>query len=42
MRTLAVGPRATIRARYDVTIARPRSVLETRSDPLFAPMFERL
>jgi NitT/TauT family transport system ATP-binding protein len=39
---LSQGPRATIRARHDVTIARPRSVLETRSDPLFAPMFERL
>ena len=39
---LSQGPRATIRARHDVTIARPRSVLATRSDPLFAPMFERL
>ena len=39
---LSQGPRATIRARHDVAIARPRSVLETRSDPLFAPMFERL
>ena len=39
---LSQGPRATIRARHEVTIARPRSVLATRSDPLFAPMFERL
>jgi NitT/TauT family transport system ATP-binding protein len=39
---LSQGPRATIRARHEVAIARPRSVLETRSDPLFAPMFERL
>ena len=39
---LSQGPRATIRARHDVTIARPRRLLETRSDPLFAPMFERL
>ena len=39
---LSQGPRATIRARHEVTIARPRSVLPTRSDPLFAPMFERL
>jgi len=39
---LSQGPRATIRSRHDVTIARPRSVLQTRSDPLFAPMFERL
>ena len=42
LRSLA-GPRATIRARHEVMIARPRSVLETRSDPLFAPrMFQRL
>jgi NitT/TauT family transport system ATP-binding protein len=39
---LSQGPRATIRARHDVAIARPRSVLETRSDPLFAPLFDRL
>jgi NitT/TauT family transport system ATP-binding protein len=39
---LSQGPRATVRARHDVTIPRPRSVLQTRSDPLFAPMFERL
>jgi NitT/TauT family transport system ATP-binding protein len=39
---LSQGPRATGRARHDVTMARPRSVLQARSDPLFAPMFERL
>ena len=39
---LSQGPRATIRARHDVMMARPRSVLETRSDPQFAPMFQRL
>ncbi len=39
---LSQGPAATVRARHEVTIARPRSVLATRSDPLFAPMFERL
>ena len=39
---LSQGPRASIRARHDVMIARPRNVVETRSDPLFAPMFERL
>jgi NitT/TauT family transport system ATP-binding protein len=39
---LSQGPRATVRARHDVTMARPRSVLQARSDPLFAPMFERL
>ena len=39
---LSQGPRAAIRARHEVMIARPRNVVETRSDPLFAPMFERL
>ena len=39
---LSHGPRATIRARHEVTIARPRSMLETRSDPQFAQMFECL
>ena len=39
---LSQGPRATVRARHDVTIPRPRSVLQARSDPQFAPMFERL
>jgi NitT/TauT family transport system ATP-binding protein len=39
---LSQGPRATVRARHDVAMARPRSVLQARSDPQFAPMFERL
>lgn len=39
---LSQGPSATIRARHEITIARPRSLLATRGDPMFAPMFERL
>src|SRR5262249_51995894 len=39
---LSQGPRAGIRARYDVPIARPRDVLETRRDPVFGPLLQRL
>ncbi len=39
---LSQGPRATIKARHEVTMARPRSVVKARSDPAFASMFERL
>ena len=39
---LSQGPRAAIRARHEVPIARPRSVLETRRDPLFATLLKRL
>jgi NitT/TauT family transport system ATP-binding protein len=39
---LSQGPRATIRARHRVPIARPRNVLETRRDPLFGPLLKRL
>ena len=39
---LSQGPRARIRARYDVPIPRPRNVLETRADPHFGPLLERL
>jgi sulfonate transport system ATP-binding protein len=39
---LSQGPRATIRARHPVSIARPRNVLETRRDPLFGPLLKRL
>ena len=39
---LSQGPRASIRARHDVAIPRPRDVLETRGDPHFAPLLERL
>ena len=39
---LSHGPRAGIRARHDVPIARPRNVLETRRDPLFGPLLKRL
>jgi NitT/TauT family transport system ATP-binding protein len=39
---LSHGPRAGIRARHEVPIARPRNVLETRRDPLFGPLLKRL
>ena len=39
---LSQGPRAAIRARHEVGIARPRRVLETRRDPMFAPLLQRL
>jgi len=39
---LSQGPRARIRARHQVPIARPRNVLETRRDPLFGPLLKRL
>ena len=39
---LSQGPRATIRARHRVPIARPRNVLEARRDPLFGPLLKRL
>ncbi len=39
---LSQGPSATIRARHEVNIARPRHVLGTRRDPMFAPLLERL
>jgi sulfonate transport system ATP-binding protein len=39
---LSQGPRATIRARHPVSIARPRNVLGTRRDPLFGPLLKRL
>jgi NitT/TauT family transport system ATP-binding protein len=39
---LSQGPRAGIRARHHIPIARPRNVLETRRDPLFAPMLTTL
>jgi NitT/TauT family transport system ATP-binding protein len=39
---LSQGPRAGIRARHEVPIARPRNVLETRRDPLFGPLLRRL
>jgi len=39
---LSQGPRARIRARHRVAIARPRNVLETRRDPIFGPLLRRL
>ena len=39
---LSQGPRARIRARHEVPIARPRNVLETRRDPRFGPLLKRL
>jgi NitT/TauT family transport system ATP-binding protein len=39
---LSQGPRARIRARHPVPIARPRHVLETRRDPLFGPLLKQL
>lgn len=39
---LSQGPRAAIRARHDVPIARPRNVLESRRHPVFGPLLRRL
>lgn len=39
---LSQGPRATIRARHEVPIERPRNVLETRRHPLFGSLLRRL
>ena len=39
---LSQGPRATIRSRHEVRIARPRNVLETRRHPYFGSLLRRL
>jgi len=39
---LSQGPQATIRARHQIGIARPRRVLETRRDPQFAALMQLL
>ena len=39
---LAQGPRAHIRQRYAVPIPRPRDIMKARTNPSFAPLFERL
>jgi len=39
---LSQGPRAGIRARHDIPIARPRNVLETRRDACFAMLLTTL
>lgn len=39
---LGQGPRATVRARHDVAIPRPRNVVETRQNPLFRRLLKTL
>lgn len=39
---LSQGPRARITQHYDVPIARPRDPVRSRTDPAFAPLYERL
>lgn len=39
---LSQGPRATIRARHDVSIPRPRDILATRENPEFARLLRTL
>lgn len=39
---LSQGPRAHIRSRYPVPIARPRNLIETRTHPAFAALLDRL
>jgi NitT/TauT family transport system ATP-binding protein len=39
---LSQGPRAHVRARYDVPLARPRDLLRARLDPQFGPLLDRL
>jgi NitT/TauT family transport system ATP-binding protein len=39
---LSQGPRARIRARYDVPIPRPRKLIETRKHPAFGTLLDRL
>jgi NitT/TauT family transport system ATP-binding protein len=39
---LSRGPRARIRSRYPVEIARPRDLIGVRGDPSFAPLLQRM
>jgi NitT/TauT family transport system ATP-binding protein len=39
---LSQGPRARIRSHYDVPIPRPRTLIETRRDPAFGSLLDRL
>lgn len=39
---LSRGPRAGVRARHTVAIPRPRHVLDSRADPSFGPLLQRL
>lgn len=42
MYVLSQGPRASIRARHDVPISRPRDLLEARQHPIFGTLVQRL
>lgn len=39
---LSQGPRATVKARHEVAIERPRHLLDSRRHPAFAPLMTRL
>ncbi|WP_272859193.1 ABC transporter ATP-binding protein [Paracoccus stylophorae] len=39
---LSRGPRALIRSRYEVRIARPRDLIHVRGHPSFAPLLQRI
>lgn len=39
---LSRGPRSGVRARHAVSIPRPRHVLDSRADPAFGPLLQRL
>lgn len=39
---LSKGPRARVTQNYPVTIPRPRNVVQARTHPAFAPLYERL
>ena len=39
---LSQGPRARVRSRHEVAIGRPRTLLESRKHPAFAPLMERV
>jgi hypothetical protein len=39
---LSQGPRATVKARHEVAIARPRNLLDARRDPAFGPLLKQL
>jgi NitT/TauT family transport system ATP-binding protein len=39
---LSQGPRAHIRSRYEVPIPRPRTLIETRKNPVFGTLLDRL
>ena len=39
---LSNGPHAHIRERYEIALPRPRDPVETRADPAFGPLYERV